>query len=314
MNARKRQIQEPQDRQSMKGALVKSTLFHVAIFLATVVSIPFLAKEPVVVAPVSVELVDISDMTRTNKVAPPKKEPEKPKEIEAPKPPEKKPEPPKQVAEKPPEPKPPEPKKEPPKEPEKEPEKKPEPPKEALAPPKPEKKKEPEKKPEPPKPKPPEKKQPDPKKEEEQEEDFASLLKNLTPAENTPPEPETPEKPVEDAEPAAGQIAELSDRLSISELDAFKRQIEPCWNVPAGAEYAENLAVEVRVIMRRDMTVQDASVLDQARYNRDSAFQAAADSALRALRNPRCSPLKLPPEKYNEWKTIVINFDPREML
>lgn len=301
MNARKRQVQEPQDHHSMKGPIVKSALFHAAIFLVALIGFPFVAKDTPVITPVSVELVDISDMTRTNKVAPPQKEPEKPKEIEAPKPPQEKPEPPKQVAEKLPEPKPPEPPKP------KEPEKKPEPPKEALAPPKPEKK-EPEKKPEPPKPKPPE-----PKKQEKQEDDFASLLKNLTPTESKPAEKST-EEPVEDAEPAAGQLAELSDRLTISELDAFKRQLEPCWNVPAGAEYAENLAVEVRVIMHRDMTVQDASVLDKARYNRDRPFRAAADSALRALRNPRCQPLKLPPDKYNEWKTIIINFDPSEML
>ena len=79
-------------------------------------------------------------------------------------------------------------------------------------------------------------------------------------------------------------------------------------------EEAKDLSVEIRVQMRRDMTVDKASVLDRGRYNRDSAFRAAADSALRALRNPRCSPLKLPPEKYQQWKTIVINFDPRNML
>ena len=66
--------------------------------------------------------------------------------------------------------------------------------------------------------------------------------------------------------------------------------------------------------MLRDGTVKNAGVLDIGRYNRDSAFRAAADSALRALRNPRCSPLKLPPEKYDQWKTIVINFDPQDML
>ena len=66
--------------------------------------------------------------------------------------------------------------------------------------------------------------------------------------------------------------------------------------------------------MNRDGTVNKSSVLDRGRYNRDSTFRAAADSALRALRNPRCSPLKLPPEKYDQWKSIVINFDPRSML
>ena len=113
---------------------------------------------------------------------------------------------------------------------------------------------------------------------------------------------------------SSGQIARLADQLTISELDAFKYQLEPCWNVPAGAKFAENLAVEIRVSMNRDGTVNKSSVLDRGRYNRDSAFRAAADSALRALRNPRCSPLKLPSEKYEQWKSIVINFDPQQML
>ncbi|MCC6597468.1 MAG: energy transducer TonB [Alphaproteobacteria bacterium] len=300
MNARKREAQEPQDHHSMKGPIIKSTVFHLAIFLVTLIGFPFIAKEPMIITPVSVELADISDITRTNKVAPPKKEPEKPKEIEAPKPPEEKLTPPKSEPKSAPEiPEPAIP--EPPKEEIKKPEPKKEPP--------PEKKKE-EPKPKP-KPKPPEPKKEDPKK---QENDFSSLLKNLTPDTHKTPEAESEEKPDKDAEPAPGALAELGDKLTMSELDAFKRQIEPCWNVPAGAEYAENLAVEVRVTMRRDMTVQDTSVLDKARYNRDSAFRAAADSAQRALRNPRCSPLRLPPDKYNEWKTIIINFDPREML
>ena len=98
------------------------------------------------------------------------------------------------------------------------------------------------------------------------------------------------------------------------ELDAFVYQLAPCWNVPTGVKYAEDLAVEIRVSMNRDMTVRDARVMDRGRYGRDSAFRAAADSAVRALRNPRCSPLKLPPEKYNLWKTIIINFDPSDML
>ena len=79
MNARKTHQNEPQDNQSLKGPLVKSTLFHVGIFLFTLIGFPLISKPPAIVTPVSVELVDISDVTRTTKVAPPKKEPEKPK-------------------------------------------------------------------------------------------------------------------------------------------------------------------------------------------------------------------------------------------
>ena len=41
---------------------------------------------------------------------------------------------------------------------------------------------------------------------------------------------------------------------------------------------------------------------------------AAADSAVRAVRNPKCSPLELPADKYDQWKRIDFTFDPRDML
>ena len=178
-------------------------------------------------------------------------------------------------------------------------------------------------KPKPPEPKPEvtKKEEPKPKekvKEKPKEEpkpaqdDFQSLLKNLTPEEDKPVEGEKALDP--DATPDAGQIAKLGDQLTISEQDAVRRQLSGCWYVQAGAKYAEELIVEVRVEMNRDRTVNRAAILDQSRYNRETHFRAAADAALRALRNPNCSPLKLPPDKYDQWKTFVIGFDPRNML
>ena len=284
MNAERKD--NPQNLQDgvMTGPLLKSLIFHGLIFIVALVGMPFVKPEPLLLAPVSVELIDISEVTQTNKKPLPKPPPiEKPKEPEPPKEELPKPKPPQPE----PEPKPKEPEPVPPPEPKKEPEK-----------PKP--------KPEKPKPKPEPKE--DPKK--KQENDFTSLLKDLTPREDedTKPQPRN----TGDADDA--QDALLANQISVSELDALRAQLEPCWNIPAGAKYAENLAVTVRVSMNRDMTVGDARVINQGRYNRDSAFRAAADSALRALRNPRCSPLKLPPQKYEQWKTIIINFDPRDML
>jgi len=60
--------------------------------------------------------------------------------------------------------------------------------------------------------------------------------------------------------------------------------------------------------------VQEATILDQGRYNSDSYFRAAADAAVRALRNPQCSPLELPPDKYDQWNVTVIRFDPSQFL
>jgi hypothetical protein len=79
--------------------------------------------------------------------------------------------------------------------------------------------------------------------------------------------------------------------------------------------YSEGVTnLEFRLTVTPDRTVQDAQVVDTMRYNTDTYFRAAADSALRAVRNPRCNPLDLPPQKYEQWKVIVVTFDPRKML
>ncbi|MDD3370809.1 MAG: hypothetical protein PHE27_03165 [Alphaproteobacteria bacterium] len=106
----------------------------------------------------------------------------------------------------------------------------------------------------------------------------------------------------------------LSSRLTITEEDALRRQIEQCWNPPVGARDAENLIVEVIIDVNPDRTVLNTDIVDKGRYARDPFFRAAADAAVRALRNPRCTPLELDPEKYEQWKRIDFTFDPRDML
>jgi hypothetical protein len=51
-----------------------------------------------------------------------------------------------------------------------------------------------------------------------------------------------------------------------------------------------------------------------ARYSRDSRYRAAADSARRALTNPRCNKLPLPPDQYVNWQTATFTFDPKDIL
>jgi outer membrane biosynthesis protein TonB len=278
-----------------KGPLIASLLFHLVLFLLATFGIPYISKDHVIQeTPITVEMVDISEIAQTTNVARPVEKPLEEPEEEPP-PPEK-PEPPKMTSEAPPEVMP-----EPPEIEEEITEDLPEP---ELA--EPVETKEPAVKPKQ-KPKPPATKtaKTAPKK------DFQSLLKNLTPdAAEQKPEPQ--EEAGEN--PQTAQVANLSDRLTMSELDAVRRQLAQCWNILAGAKYAEDLVVEVRVTINRDRTVQSATILNQSRYNRDANFRAAADAATRALRNPRCNPLNLPPEKYDFWRVTIINFDPREIL
>jgi hypothetical protein len=53
-------------------------------------------------------------------------------------------------------------------------------------------------------------------------------------------------------------------------------------------------------------------VADGARYGQDSAFRAAADRALRAVRNPACQPWPLPSSEWPRWEVIELNFDPSD--
>ena len=74
------------------------------------------------------------------------------------------------------------------------------------------------------------------------------------------------------------------------------------------------LMIEIKVDMNPDATVGNAAIVDIDRALTDPAFRAAAESALRATKNPRCQPLPLPLDQYQQWRTMTLNFDPSGML
>ena len=116
------------------------------------------------------------------------------------------------------------------------------------------------------------------------------------------------------ANPTPNQLASMLGRVTQSDKNAIRRQIERCWNPPVGAKNAEELTVELRLYVTPDGTVQTVNVVDKARAASDPYFRAAVESAYRAVLNPRCRQLKFPLDKYEQFKTMTIVFDPREML
>jgi len=279
----------------MKGPLTASFIFHAAVVILSIVGLPLLARPPETVSspPITIEFVELDKITQTNVPKPPAPKNPTPEKPEPPQPaPEAKLSPPDLFT--------------PPPQPEVV-------PKDALPPPVVEKKPEVEKKPPPPVLKKPPVPKPEVKKPPEQ--DFQSLLKNLVVTEPSTNSAETEKlDPSNTAKPEPGQQAPLGERMTVSEEDALRHQLAQCWNVLAGAKFAEDLVVEVRVTVNPDRTVNQAMILDQGRYNRDTHFRAAADAALRSLKNPRCTPLMLPADKYDTWKVTTIRFDPRDML
>ncbi len=261
-----------------------SLLFHAVVILVAIVGLPHVKKEFEAPQPISVEIAMIDEEIKTKE--PPKKEPVQKKE-------EKPVETPKRALT----------------QPKKEPIKK-APPKEEV---KPKVEKPVEKKVTPPPPKESVLKKPDikkpkpPKKEEANKEDpavdpFAAILKNLAPEEEASNKPKNP------------QQGKVSKTVTADELSALRQQLANCWSLLPGARDADKLAVELRIRVLRDRTVQSVDIVDMSRYRVDPFFRAAADNAVRAVRNPSCSPLNLPPNKYDLWKDIIFNFDPRGMF
>ena len=102
--------------------------------------------------------------------------------------------------------------------------------------------------------------------------------------------------------------------LTLSQEDALRAQIFGCWSVPLGLPYDENLLVRIKLNLKKDGTITKSEILDHQRMNRPGQkfYKVLAESALRAVR--LCQPLKVPPTGYDKWKEIQLNFNPTEML
>lgn len=299
MNTTDHKITTDPHSTGVRTAVIVSVIVHAAVITFAVVGLPrFVTRdfeEPVVIP---VELVtEISE-----RPAPP---PPKPVEIEE----------------------------EP--EPEPEPEPQPEPkPEMAAAPPAPEPEAVPLPKPEPPKPEP----KPEPEKPKPQTPAVKPRPKPDAPSrfdpnrlsalldkklKEDPPPAKEPHKPLDlskilkSREPSPQpQRSQIDSRQAAAGLaDLVRQQVYPCWSVPAGARYAEELKVEIKVhLLPTGALARAPEVVDAPRMARDDAFRIAAESARRALQNPACSPLKLPTDRYDMWREMVLTFDPKDML
>ena len=102
--------------------------------------------------------------------------------------------------------------------------------------------------------------------------------------------------------------------LTLNEEDALKAQIFGCWSIPLGLPYNENLLVRIKLKLKPDGTVIKTEILDHARMNKPGQgfYKVLAESALRAVQ--LCQPLRVPTTGYERWKDLQLNFDAREML
>ena len=124
------------------------------------------------------------------------------------------------------------------------------------------------------------------------------------------------EATVKPVAPKSYALAVISQHLRIQKLAAMvKQQLVDCWSIPGGVKNVHEIKVGVQIRLNTDGTLRGAPrVVDAARMQSDQSFRVIAESAVRALQNPGCQPLKLPYDQYEIWKDIFFNFDPGEAL
>ncbi len=288
----------------MRQAWVYSAALHIAVITVAYFGVPALfTTPPVEDVPITVDLVSPEQIVKQREIPKPSTPVPPPPAKLPPPPPAKLPEPPQPVAAPVPEPPPP-----------------------ALEKPEPTPKPKPKAKPKPePKelPKPPVQTAnvvPKPKPKPEKPDSMQALLKNLAKrkeelARQQKPAPEA-KTPLEPAAQQPFAVSAISQQLQIRKLATMvKKQLEQCWSIPAGVKDAHKIKVAVHIRLNTDGTLRGAPrVVDAARMQSDRSFRVIAESAVRALLNPRCRPLKLPYDQYEIWKDITFNFDPGEAL
>ncbi len=135
---------------------------------------------------------------------------------------------------------------------------------------------------------------------------FDSLLKSL--------EKNIEKTSADKTDPKAFDAENISDKLTISELDALRQQIQECWYVQQSVWEDHKIIVEAMVDIGPDRKVTNISIKSPPFGTNRAAFQAAADSVKQALMAPECTPLALPADKHQQWKRSKFIFSPKGVM
>ena len=74
---------------------------------------------------------------------------------------------------------------------------------------------------------------------------------------------------------------------------------------------SEDLVIRVQIELNEQGVLITARILHDFGADINNPFyRAATESALRAVYDPNCTPLKLPADKYDIWKKTILTFRP----
>ncbi len=189
---------------------------------------------------------------------------------------------------------------------------------------------------------------PEPTVEEPEEEVEVAEVEEPEPAEDPEPsveepaEPDEPEveEPAEPEEPAT-QTAEVEEPTGVAEddvlaaleaaagsdapaaaadpgppmtsgeRDAFRLAVQACWSVGSISTDAQQTVVTVSFELGRDGRVVGEPVLVESQgASSEEAARSAFEAARRAIVRCQGAGFPLPPEKYEQWRDVLMTFNP----
>ena len=100
--------------------------------------------------------------------------------------------------------------------------------------------------------------------------------------------------------------------FGVSEIDILKKHISEYWSPPIGASGAENLIVDIFMEFNKEGYILKAEWVNKGFNSNNSFYRAAANAAIRAVKD--AEPMPLPLSKFSQWKTLTLRFDPKKMF
>ena len=119
--------------------------------------------------------------------------------------------------------------------------------------------------------------------------------------------------PVQGGAPNAGgsRAGDITATLSEQQRGAIGAKVRECWTKDDGALGIEKMSVQLVVTVDPEGVARDAQVGDQDRGRMgDPRFRAFAERAVRAVRDPHCASLPLPPSDLGKISTLTFRFKP----
>ena len=102
-----------------------------------------------------------------------------------------------------------------------------------------------------------------------------------------------------------------SIKISISERDLVLQQLNSCFNPRAGTviQGEEFLKIKAQIDRQAYVKTNTVQIIDTNISESNPYYVAITESAKAIFYNPLCAKLKLPLDKYEEWKNLTINVD-----